>query len=58
MFDQLRSVVAEHMLWQCIIDVACAVCIQVLGGEEILQLPKKTEELVPGAQSNMSVSFR
>ena len=22
--------------------------LQVLGGEEILQLPKKTEELVPG----------
>ena len=27
--------------------------MQVLGGEEVLQLPDKTEELVPGTLSNL-----
>ena len=30
------------------LDQCCCLANQVLGGEEILQLPKKTEELVPG----------
>lgn len=30
------------------LDHCCCLAVQVLGGEEILQLPKKTEELVPG----------
>lgn len=36
----------EHCTEQC--TKCCWLAGQVLGGEEILQLPKKTEELVPG----------